>query len=85
MWRARILLLASAGGPGPTRSLRPSRPLRRARLPRRSSTSVRGVGNTANLSRFVADTVLVEGYGFEPPSRCRNSASTIRISPRAVV
>jgi cobaltochelatase CobN len=26
-----------------------------------------GVGNTANLLRFVADTVLVEGYGFEPP------------------
>ena len=26
-----------------------------------------GVGNTANLFRFVADTVLVEGYGFEPP------------------
>ncbi len=26
-----------------------------------------GVGNTANLLRFVADTVLVEGYGFELP------------------
>jgi cobaltochelatase CobN len=26
-----------------------------------------GVGNTVNLLRFVADTVLVEGYGFEPP------------------
>src|SRR5215210_6376443 len=26
-----------------------------------------GVGNTANLLRFVADTLLVEGYGFEPP------------------
>ncbi|MCA1716210.1 MAG: cobaltochelatase subunit CobN, partial [Actinobacteria bacterium] len=26
-----------------------------------------GVGNTANLLRFVVDTVLVEGYGFEPP------------------
>jgi cobaltochelatase CobN len=26
-----------------------------------------GVGNTANLFRFVADTVLFEGYGFEPP------------------
>ncbi|CAA9438639.1 MAG: Aerobic cobaltochelatase CobN subunit [uncultured Rubrobacteraceae bacterium] len=26
-----------------------------------------GVGNTTNLFRFVADTVLVEGYGFEPP------------------
>ena len=27
-----------------------------------------GVGNTESLLRFVADTVLVEGYGFEPPS-----------------
>ncbi|MBA2443061.1 MAG: cobaltochelatase subunit CobN [Rubrobacter sp.] len=27
-----------------------------------------GVRNTANLLRFVADTLLVEGYGFEPPS-----------------
>ncbi len=26
-----------------------------------------GVGNTVNLLRFVADTVLVEGYGFNPP------------------
>ncbi|QIN79546.1 cobaltochelatase subunit CobN [Rubrobacter marinus] len=26
-----------------------------------------GVGNTENLLRFVADTLLVEGYGFEPP------------------
>ena len=26
-----------------------------------------GVANTANLLRFVADTVLLEGYGFEPP------------------
>ncbi len=26
-----------------------------------------GVGNSVNLLRFVADTVLVEGYGFEPP------------------
>ncbi len=26
-----------------------------------------GVGNTANLLRFLADTLLVEGYGFEPP------------------
>ena len=26
-----------------------------------------GVGNTANLFRFIADTILVEGYGFEPP------------------
>jgi cobaltochelatase CobN len=26
-----------------------------------------GVGNTANLLRFVADTLLVEGYGFDPP------------------
>jgi cobaltochelatase CobN len=25
-----------------------------------------GVGNTENLFRFVADTVLMEGYGFEP-------------------
>src|SRR3712207_4234688 len=25
-----------------------------------------GVANTENLFRFVADTVLVEGYGFEP-------------------
>ena len=25
-----------------------------------------GVANTANLFRFVADTVLLEGYGFEP-------------------
>jgi cobaltochelatase CobN len=25
-----------------------------------------GVGNTQNLLRFVADTVLMEGYGFEP-------------------
>src|SRR5918998_3252605 len=25
-----------------------------------------GVGNTENLLRFVADTVLMEGYGFEP-------------------
>ena len=25
-----------------------------------------GVGNTQNLFRFVADTVLMEGYGFEP-------------------
>ena len=27
-----------------------------------------GVANTENLLRFVADTLLVEGYGFEPPS-----------------
>jgi cobaltochelatase CobN len=27
-----------------------------------------GVVNTANLLRFVADTLLFEGYGFEPPS-----------------
>ena len=27
-----------------------------------------GVGNTENLFRFVADTVLMEGYGFEPAS-----------------
>ena len=27
-----------------------------------------GVANTANLLRFVADTLLVEGYGFEPPA-----------------
>ena len=27
-----------------------------------------GVLNTANLLRFVADTLLFEGYGFEPPS-----------------
>src|SRR5918994_5581394 len=27
-----------------------------------------GVSNTENLLRFVADTVLVEGYGFEPAS-----------------
>ncbi len=27
-----------------------------------------GVANTANLFRFVADTVLLEGYGFEPPA-----------------
>src|ERR671917_505446 len=27
-----------------------------------------GVANTANLLRFVADTLLFEGYGFEPPS-----------------
>src|ERR671917_2708244 len=26
-----------------------------------------GVRNTENLFRFVADTLLVEGYGFEPP------------------
>ncbi|MDQ3966316.1 MAG: cobaltochelatase subunit CobN, partial [Actinomycetota bacterium] len=26
-----------------------------------------GVRNTENLLRFVADTLLVEGYGFEPP------------------
>jgi cobaltochelatase CobN len=26
-----------------------------------------GVGNTGNLLRFVVDTLLVEGYGFEPP------------------
>ena len=26
-----------------------------------------GVRNTGNLLRFVADTLLVEGYGFEPP------------------
>ncbi|MGI8860363.1 MAG: cobaltochelatase subunit CobN [Rubrobacteraceae bacterium] len=26
-----------------------------------------GVANTASLFRFVADTVLLEGYGFEPP------------------
>src|SRR5215210_7176340 len=26
-----------------------------------------GVGNTANLFRFVADTLLFEGHGFEPP------------------
>jgi cobaltochelatase CobN len=26
-----------------------------------------GVANTENLLRFVADTLLVEGYGFEPP------------------
>ena len=26
-----------------------------------------GVENTGNLLRFVADTLLVEGYGFEPP------------------
>src|SRR5919199_3536708 len=26
-----------------------------------------GVRNTQNLLRFVADTLLVEGYGFEPP------------------
>ncbi len=28
-----------------------------------------GVTNTANLLRFVADTVLLEGYGFEPPRK----------------
>jgi cobaltochelatase CobN len=27
-----------------------------------------GVANTASLLRFVADTLLFEGYGFEPPS-----------------
>ena len=27
-----------------------------------------GVGNTANLLRFVADTLLLEGHGFEPPA-----------------
>src|SRR5829696_3584131 len=27
-----------------------------------------GVANTANLLRFVADTLLLEGYGFEPPT-----------------
>ncbi len=27
-----------------------------------------GVANTENLLRFVADTLLLEGYGFEPPS-----------------
>jgi cobaltochelatase CobN len=27
-----------------------------------------GIANTANLLRFVADTLLFEGYGFEPPS-----------------
>src|SRR5918998_986940 len=27
-----------------------------------------GVANTENLLRFVADTLLFEGYGFEPPS-----------------
>src|SRR3712207_7920712 len=27
-----------------------------------------GVANTANLLRFLADTLLFEGYGFEPPS-----------------
>src|SRR5215210_7908325 len=27
-----------------------------------------GVRNTENLFRFVADTLLVEGYGFEPPA-----------------
>src|SRR5918992_886266 len=27
-----------------------------------------GISNTANLLRFVADTLLLEGYGFEPPS-----------------
>ena len=27
-----------------------------------------GVANTANLFRFIADTVLLEGYGFEPPA-----------------
>src|ERR671917_1498623 len=26
-----------------------------------------GIANTANLLRFVADTLLFEGYGFEPP------------------
>src|ERR687893_638548 len=27
-----------------------------------------GISNTANLLRFVADTLLFEGYGFEPPA-----------------
>src|SRR5215210_1432047 len=27
-----------------------------------------GVANTANLLRFAADTLLLEGYGFEPPA-----------------
>src|SRR5918992_4270836 len=27
-----------------------------------------GIANTANLLRFVADTLLLEGYGFEPPA-----------------
>ena len=27
-----------------------------------------GISNIANLLRFVADTLLMEGYGFEPPS-----------------
>src|SRR3712207_9243603 len=27
-----------------------------------------GVANTANLLRFVADTLLLGGYGFEPPA-----------------
>jgi cobaltochelatase CobN len=27
-----------------------------------------GVANTTNLLRFVADTLLLEGYGFEPPT-----------------
>src|SRR5215212_4004460 len=26
-----------------------------------------GIANTENLFRFIADTLLVEGYGFEPP------------------
>ena len=38
-----------------------------------------GVENTANLLRFLADTLMREGHGFEPPrARCPTSGSTCR-------
>ena len=35
-----------------------------------------GVENTANLLRFLADTLLREGHGFERRARCPTSGST---------
>jgi cobaltochelatase CobN len=42
-----------------------------------------GVSNTANLLRFVADTLLLEGYGFEQPAPVPELASTTRGSRTA--
>ena len=37
-----------------------------------------GPANLANLARFLSDTLLLTGHGFEPPRRCRASGCTGR-------
>ena len=57
-----------AARPSPTPSWPSCRWRRRGRSGRRSSTSRHGgVENTANLLRFLADTLLLAGHGFAPP------------------